>query len=486
MLSVPTWAWAMVSGGLLGLAAAPVGGWPLAWCGLIPLFWVAGNFRLGWLAGTVYYLILLLWLWGLHPLTWLGIEFWPSLGIAGGSWLLVSVLAGLSFGLWTWSLGFFNGQPAWLRGLASLASWLLLEKIWGSGPLAFPWGTLAATQSNSWFLPVVQLGGASLLVALLVLVNFLLSEKAWWQAGGLLLIAGLWRGLPIQPGTAFKVGVIQGNISQTQRGRFSPERVMAIYTEGYRYLARQQAQIILTPETALTVIWDNRAQTSPLAQAVRAVGVPLLLGAWGQREGQYTNTLFSLGTDGTILGSFDKIHLVPLGETIPFKDLLGGLIAAFSPIHEDLAPGTADQPLATPLTPVGVSICYDSAFGEELRLQTLQGAQWLVTSTNDAWFGPQMPAQRQALETLRAVENGRWLVRASNTGSSGAIDPQGRTLFLSRRGEYGTFVVPVTPQTQLTPYTRWGEVWLWGLWGLWGLSILGYVKGTQDAKLGKS
>jgi apolipoprotein N-acyltransferase len=94
-----------------------------------------------------------------------------------------------------------------------------------------------------------------------------------------------------------------------------------------------------------------------------------------------------------------------------------------------------------------------------------------------------MPAQRQALETLRAVENGRWLVRASNTGSSGAIDPQGQTLFLSRRGEYGTFVFPVTPQTQLTPYTRWGEVWLWGLWGL---LILGYVKGTQDAKLGKS
>ncbi len=474
--TVPKIGLALLSGLSLGLAAQPVGWWPLAWVGLVPLYLSIYNsspqqaLALGWLAGSSYYLILLSWLLGMHPLTWLGISFWPSLGIAFGAWLVVSIFEGLAFGIWAGVLAMTQTWAHWQRVIWAVGTWTLVQTVWSSGDLAFPWGVLAATQRDSWFLPWVQLGGAGLLSALIVGVNSWVGEairstgdSRLKLVSGLLIVLSLalsWRGLSPSAGKTLKIGVIQGNIAQAERNRLGAAGVMAIYTAGYRHLALKKPDLIITPETALTMIWDERAEReTPLGRSVHQHHIPLLLGAWGTQNGQVTNNLFATGG-----GVYTKVHLVPFGEMTPLRALIGGLIQQISPLGlEDLAAGSLEQRFISPQGIVGAGICFDSAFTDIFRAQTAGGATWLVTVTNDAWFGAALPAQRQALETLRAVENGRWLVRASNTGSSGVIDPTGQSIYLSKRDDYTTFIVPITLQTQLTPYTRWGELWLIGL-----------------------
>ncbi|WP_287129967.1 apolipoprotein N-acyltransferase, partial [Candidatus Cyanaurora vandensis] len=276
---------------------------------------------------------------------------------------------------------------------------------------------------------------------------------------GLVVLLG-WRGLPVPTGKPLMVAVIQANIPQAERIALGPERVMAIYTRAYRTLAAQKPDLIMTPEVAVTLVWDERNQRdTSLGQALSQLKVPLLLGAYDRRGDQFSNSLFA--SDG---GVYDKVNLVPLNDTIPFKSLLGWLVQRVSPLAGDLYPGRWDQTLTTAQGVVGAGICFDSPFAEVFRGQTARGAQWLVTVTNDSWFGPAMPPQRHAIETLRAVENARWLVRASNTGSSGAIDPLGRTTLLTQRGEFQLSTVPITRQTRRTPYTEGGGNWIWLLW----------------------
>ncbi|WP_218080815.1 apolipoprotein N-acyltransferase [Anthocerotibacter panamensis] len=460
--------WAILTGLLLALAAPPVGCWPLAWVAFIPLWgWVRAGvvsplktLLVGGLAGLVYHLGLLYWLLGVHPLTWMGISYWPSLGIAVGLWLVVSAFEGLAWGIWAWLMSWTRGWRALEQVIWGVGTWLLVDGLWASGPLGFPWGTVAATQANGFFLPLVQLGGSRLLTALVLLVNGLLlvglrERRYLGVALGLGLVAGLWRGLTPESGPTLTVGVIQANIPQARRVAIGPQAVMDIYTRAYREVARLKPDIAITPEAAIAQIWNAQAQLfSPLGQAIQTERVPLLLGAYDERGRQLSNSLFATGG-----GVFDKVNLVPLNDTVPFEPYLGWLIAKVSPLYGNLYPGASDQVFTTPVGIVAAGICYDAIFPEVLRGQTARGARWLVTVTNDSWFGPGMPTQRQAIETLRAVENGRWLVRASNTGSSGAIDPLGRTVHLTTRDTYQVFTVRITPQSQLTPYTRWGDTW---------------------------
>ncbi len=466
----------LLSGGLLGLAAPPWGWWPLAWIALIPL-WVAVNrtpsprsaFSKGWIAGSVYYLILLVWLVGMHPLTWLGFSWTASLALAVGCWLLVSLIAGLSFGAWAVALGHLSQTAPLTQISAATLIWVILEYGLTLGPLAFPWGTLAITQSNGWYLPWAELGGGPLLVALILTVNGLLST-AWIQqswtgvitTGAILLGALSWRGTLPTTGSELpklKVGIIQINITQEARRTLTTKQIMAMVTQGYQDLVTQGAQIVITSETVLTRTWDETAFSTPLWQAIQRQKTPLLLGAWGETSAGFTNRLYALGANG-VIDQVDKVQLVPFGETIPFARFLGN----FSPLgNPGLIAGLGKAPLQTPWGAVGVAICYDSAFPYILRTQVQEGATWLVTSTNDAWFGPTMPLQRHALETLRAVELGRPLVRASNTGSSGAIDPRGQTLILTQRNKYDLVTVAITPQQRATLYTTYGNLWILGV-----------------------
>lgn len=494
---------ALGGGAALGLATQPVGWWWLAWIGLVPLWiWLGQEhprpvpaFRLGFLLGMVYHATLLRWLLGMHPLDWMGIPFWPSLGIAVGLWLLVSATQAWIIGVWALALA-RCGLRGGLRVLYGAGVWLALHWLWGQGSTAFPWGDLAQTQvPDLWAVQVVRLGGSALLVGVLIGFNGLVAE-AWltrhrqYGAGAAALLLavhgwGLWQSnQPLPQGPTYSLGVIQGNIPQNQKwsetGRVN---IIETYRAGYRSLARTRPDLIILPETALPEVWPPGSYDTPalnvMVEQLREFNVPLLPGAFDRRGDQLANTLFALDGTGQVIGRYDKEHLVPLGEQIPLKEYIGWLIRKLSPLQRDLQPGDLEQVFATSLGPVGGGICFDSAFGEGFRVQTAKGARLLISITNDAWFGPAMAPEHHALEILRAVENERWLVRASNNGSSGIIDPRGRTVRLTGWNVYAEFVAPIAALDTRTLYVQWGD-WVIPTTAL--LACLALVVGRMSAR----
>jgi apolipoprotein N-acyltransferase len=481
---------AVVGGSVaLGLAAPPLNIWPLAWIALIGLWLCAPEvtpkrgFFLGWLLGTGYHLILLQWLLGIHPLEWMGIPWWPSLGIALGLWTLVSAFEGLTIGLWTMTMSWVAKRCSVpLRIIFGVGLWLGIHWLWHQGDLAFPWADLALTQtSNLWVLQGVNLSGAAGLTGLVVAVNGLWAEsiraRTWRSAGVAAVILGVWCGYGFWRLNTFQeteppltLGIVQGNISQQKKwAPNSLNEIIRTYTKGYVALSEQGVAAVIIPETAIPVLWD-RALASSLGKALVQEKTPLFLGAFGQRQDQLSNTLFALNGTGMVQGQYDKDHLVPLGEQIPYKQFFGALIQKFSPLKEELADGASSQQFNSPLGKVAAGICYDSAFGLGFRTQVAQGAGWMVSVTNDGWFGPAMPPQHHGHEILRAVETDRWLVRASNTGTSGSISPTGKTAILSPRDQYRALVTTIHPRNSHTLYVEWGD-WITPLVGSLGILI---------------
>jgi apolipoprotein N-acyltransferase len=336
---------------------------------------------------------------------------------------------------------------------------------------------------------ILQLGklsGAAIITSLLVAVNGCLAEgiisrqKSFWLGGlGLFIAAhGLGWWLFLQPfagadGAAIRVGIIQGNIPNTIK--LYPagwRRALEGYTEGYEKLAAQGVDVVLTPETALPFLWSDIEADSSFYRAIRREKIPVWLGAFGSLGPSYTNSLFMVTGEGTVTSRFDKVKLVPLGEYIPFEPLLGRWIDRLSPLDAHLAPGHPAQVFATPFGQAAVGICYESAFGEHFRLQVAQGAEFILTASNNAHYSAAMPAQHHAQDVMRAIESDRWMARATNTGYSALVNPHGQTLWISGLNTYELYRGDIYRRQTQTPYVRWGDWWTKGLImvaGLWGL-----------------
>lgn len=489
----------LLGGLLMGLAVAPWSGFLTAWGAQIPL-WLYARQRnyaqlplaaLAW--GGGFYGLALSWITGIHPMTWLGIPWLASLSIALFCWATITLWGILLVWIWllgqAWAAGKMIGLGApWQTGLRlcwGTALWCALEHLWSSSILW--WSPLAYTQSpgNLWLLQWGQLSGPTTITAALVLVNGLGAEILWryryaglsrgqlgrWLGGTLLLWlvihgGGAWlaqRPLADQAAAAISVGLIQGNIPNTIK--LTPQgvqRALEGYTAGYQRLAQNGAAVILTPEGALPYFWEDIVANSPFYQTVLRTQVPVWLGAYGQ-QGQwnqdYTNSLFAVDGQGRLVGRYDKVKLVPLGEYIPLRAWFGGLIRRLSPLKGELVPGSEAQVFQTPFGAAAVSICYESAFPKRLQRQIQQGATFILSSANNAHYSAAMPAQHHALDVLRAIENDRWLARATNTGYSAIISPRGHTLWRSALNQYQLHQATIYRRTTQTVYSRWGD-WL--------------------------
>ncbi|MBD2387192.1 apolipoprotein N-acyltransferase [Cylindrospermum sp. FACHB-282] len=499
----------LASGVFMGLTVAPIGAWFLAWIALAPLWVLVVKsapskkkpiaFALAWAIG--YHGIALSWITGIHPMDWLGVPWLPSLLITLFCWAFISLWGGLLVSLWAACLVRLDKQKPWLRILIGTAFWCALESLWSSGALW--WSTLAYTQSpqNLLILHLGQLSGTSTITAIIVAVNGLIAE-AWLNknssassaplrfinpylttATTLLITSHLIGFLlyihPIAqpPETALKIGIIQGNIPNIIKLR--PEgyrRAIEGYTNGYITLAEQGVNGVLTPEGALP-FFQHQLSTSSLVAAVRQKGVVAWIGAFGQRGSSYTNSLFTIAANGKIVSRYDKSKLVPLGEYIPFEEVIGGIISRLSPLDEHQVPGAANQVFDTPFGRAIVGICYESAFPEQFRRQAAVGGQFILSSSNDAHYTPAMSAQHHAQDIMRAIETDRWAVRATNTGYSAFVDPHGRTLWRSQYNTYETHAEIIYRRQTQTLYVGWGD-WLTPL--LLGLAVLGWFVVKDD------
>jgi apolipoprotein N-acyltransferase len=259
-------------------------------------------------------------------------------------------------------------------------------------------------------------------------------------------------------GEPFKVSLAQANIPQSLKWDKSM-RQMSI--DRYLRLTRAHwdSRLVIWPETAVPAfmhqVWDSVLE--PLGEEARGQGSEVLLGiaALDQDTRQYYNAALVPGTDEL----YFKRHLVPFGEFMPLKPLLGPLLAFMEIPMSDFSAGTSEVP---PLVRVanhwaGLSICYEDVFGDEV-LAALPDAAFLVNLSNDGWFGDSLaPRQHLQIARLRALETGRPLLRATNTGISALIGPQGQVEAQSRPFEEAVVSGLVQPMGGMTPYARLGN-----------------------------
>jgi apolipoprotein N-acyltransferase len=511
---------ALGSGILMGLTVAPVNAWFLAWFALAPL-WILiikneklkirndrenplflifnSQFLIGVAWGIGYHGIALSWITGIHPMTWMGVPWLASLGIALFCWIFITLWGAALVAIWATCFSWIVSREGrrdvlnspLTRVLVGTALWCGLETLWSAGPLW--WSSLSYTQSphNLLILHLSQLSGSSAVTAAMVAVNGLIAE-AWlnrrdtkvsertssvfsaplWFVNKYLFIAtallitlhlisfSLYtRPLTQQPQAALQVGIIQGNIPN--QIKLYPEglrRAIAGYTSGYLTLVDKGVDAVLTPEGALP-FFQRDIMRGSLVAAVREKGVVAWIGGFGEKGRSYTNSLFTVTGDGNIFSRYDKSKLVPIGEYVPFEEFLGGIISRLSPLDEHQVPGSPNQVFDTPFGRAIVGICYESAFSDLFRRQAAAGGQFILSASNDAHYSASMPAQHHAQDIMRAIETDRWAVRATNTGYSAFVDPHGRTLWISGHNTYEIHAETIYRRQTRTLYVRWGD-WL--------------------------
>lgn len=484
---------AALGGVLMGLTPDPFSQWWLAWVALIPLWMLAQKLKvkeaiaMGAMWGFCYHGMALFWITSVHPMEWMGVPWWTSFWIATLIWVLITAWGAVLSGLWAGGMSLLTQRlNVTSRVIMACAMFSGLEIIWSWGPLY--WTAIAYTQSphDLLMLQISRLSGQQTMTTAIVAINGLLAEillhKTWQErrryaiAAISLLVAiasyGAWEmqgdRMISSNGQAIKAGIIQGNIPNSLSVK--PEgKGIAIdnYTKGYEKLAKSGAEMIVTPETAISSRYpDYNPLREKFDLAVEKYRVPIWLGSFGKTRNpntedpnNYTNSLFLIDGSNKILSQYDKVRLVPVGEYIPFKPILGGLIKRLSPLRGEVDAGSGEQLVDTPWGRFIVGICYESAYPDTFRFQTAAGGRLILSASNNSYFASYMSAQHHAQDVARAIESDRWAVRATNTGYSGFVDPNGRTIWLSDVNTYETHLETVYLRDTKTLYVLWGD-WL--------------------------
>jgi apolipoprotein N-acyltransferase len=349
----------------------------------------------------------------------------------------------------------------------------------------FPWIPLGNTMVT--LLPIAQLAsalgvyGLSLFVAF-VNVGFAVAALAppsrqapadrtrLIAAGGTLaLIAAvsIWGGLRLSGneltnGTPIKIGLIQGNIAQTDK--WNPARAGMIldrYLRLSRQAFEQGAEFIMWPEASTPFFFEEDPTGNVIRDLARSVGRPMLLGSDEIDDAdppRTYNSAFMLDRGGATAAVYRKIHLVPFGEYVPFQRVLffvGPLVEAVSAFSR----GTRVTMLPVDGHMVSTAICYEVTYPALAREAVQQGSEMLTTITNDAWYGESSAAfQHFEMAAMRAIEQGRYLARSANTGISGIIDPYGRVLVKTQVFETVAVVAEARFVQAKTVYARIGDV----------------------------
>ena len=286
---------------------------------------------------------------------------------------------------------------------------------------------------------------------------------------GLVLAIGSWGAARIRTaaltraGDPVKVGLIQGNVDQADK--WDPARASTIfrqYLDMTRSAIGRGAQLVLWPESSTPFFFE---EDRPGAEMVRAVArearVPILLGSdqidRSTNPPSYYNSAFLVRPDGSTGGVYRKMHLVPFGEYVPLKQLLFFASRLVENVS-DFSAGDAVVLLPARGHLVSTAICYEIVYPDLVR-KAAASSELITTITNDAWFGrTSAPYQHFAQASMRAIENGRYLVRAANTGITGIVDPYGRVLAQTGLFEPAVVVGDARFLRTTTIYARIGDV----------------------------
>jgi apolipoprotein N-acyltransferase len=446
-------------------------------------------FLLGLLGGAVYFAGTLYWL--VETMTTFG--GLPTAGAVFAAGVLVAYLslfpAGFALILNRLHVR-FGPRALFLAPSIWVSTELGRQYVWDG----FPWTLLGYSQVTT--LPIAQLAsivGVYGLSALLALVStagacVLIDRRpVRWRVVAsvvcMIAVVGIWGEMRLRSstlltsGTPVRVGVLQGNIAQDEK--WNPANREAITS---RYLSMTRAALA---QGATFILWPESATPLPFEQdivggsAIRRLAIEskatLLIGSdqaeaitapvpGEKAQDRAYNAAFLVKPDGTVGAVYRKMHLVPFGEYVPLQSVLyfvGPIIGA-----------VADFPSFTPgqtpvLLPVGdhvasTAICYEVIYPDLIRRFVRDGSELLTTITNDAWYGRSSAAyQHWDQASMRAIEEGRYLARAANTGISGFVDPYGRVMAKTPLFEQATVVRDIRFITDRTIYSRIGDLVAW-------------------------
>jgi apolipoprotein N-acyltransferase len=389
-------------------------------------------------------------------------------------------LYGSAFALIVWSL----------RLRERFAPWLLIAPAWAAIEFVrtylltgFPWNLIGTAIVE--YTPLIQISRAAgpyflgcLVVLPSIVIAWLVTQRprgigrvivvggtcivlfVWWATG---YVASQWRRMDSNAPTQ-TAALLQPNISQEMRWNVANvvalfQRMMAMTNEA----ANHGVNVIIWPESTVPLSF---ASTEFFRNAIESTSatrnVDIILGSVAEDPSQPNrmwNAAF-LVSGGRTIGHYDKIRLVPFGEYVPMRKML---FFAEKLVHAvgEFEFGTKDHPLRGRFA-YGPAICYEVVFPRITATQVKNGAEVLVTITNDAWYdGTSAPRQHLNQVRLRAVEADRWVLRAGTTGISAVIDPTGRIVQEIPMGKEGIIYAKFAARRMMTPYVRWGDWFAW-------------------------
>ncbi|OAH15505.1 apolipoprotein N-acyltransferase [Streptomyces jeddahensis] len=469
-LDSPWWRGAavVVAGALPALAFPSPSLWWFAYVALVPWILLARS------AGTERRAVLDGWLGGLGFM--LAVHHWllPSLHVF--TFVLAALLA-LLWAPWGWLVRHvLGGRPTRGRILAALvvvpSGWLMIELVRSWQGLGGPWGLLGSSQWQvAPALRLASLGGVWLTSLAVVAVNTAVAALLSVRAARVPAVAGLvavaiagtaawvWAPRP-EPDGSTRIAVVQPGVINGVGG---PEKRFAREEALTRTLAGQDLDLVVWGESSVGYDLSARPDLADrLAVLSREVGADVLVNVDARRAdrpGIYKSSVL-VGPDGPTGARYDKMRLVPFGEYIPARSLLGWVTSVGKAAGEDRMRGTRQVVMPVSGGPsVGPLVCFESAFPDMSRALTRDGAQVLLaqsaTSTfQDSWA----PQQHASLAAIRAAETGRPMVHATLTGVSAVYGPSGERIGAPLGTNASTAAVYEVPLAQgTTPYVRFGD-----------------------------
>lgn len=465
---------------------------PLAWVALTPFLLSLLNkkpseaFRAGFFMGIPYFFGTLYWIY--HSINhYGGIPLIPSLAIVFLLCMYLSLYTGIFAVLFSWKIATTRLPALFLAPVL----WVTLEFIRSYALTGFPWSSIGYSQYK--FLHAIQFAditgiyGVSFLVLSVngVLADFFIIKRRLrtmplfslsHSITGVLLLSvfisavfvyGHLRLTENRPGKLIRVSIIQGNIEQDRKWDIAYQReVFDTYRDLSQAANNLLPSLIVWPETATPFYFNyDRAFTQELIDAQQTLQTYLLFGSVLVKEpfatnsrNILTNSAVLLDPDGKPTFIYDKIHLVPFGEYVPLRKLLffvDKLVAGIG----DYIPGEHYIRAETPHGSFGVFICYEIIFPGLVRKFYSRGGDFMVTITNDAWFGKTAgPYQHFSVAVFRAVENRKPLIRAANTGVSGFIDSRGMILETTPLFRKTVITADLMTDKTRSMYSRYGDL----------------------------
>jgi len=498
-----SWGWkraaiALVAGALSSLAMAPFNAWPVLFLTFPVMVWLidgAGGGRMhglpaaamaGWWFGLGYFV---------PGLYWIGYAF--LVDAPTFAWLMPFAVLGLPAYLALFpAFGFGLARLIWSkdgsRVIAVAASLTASEWLRGHVLTGFPWNAFGYALTNPLALAqvasLIGLWGLTFLsVAIFaspaVLIDGNSRGRRPWVTPAVALLVLIAMGIfgavrlalqPTTPVANVKLRIMQPNLQQDVRFNYAAKaEVMRKYltlsdrASGPQSTGVRDASILIWPESAFPFFLTREADAMAQIDDLLPKGTILITGSVrapdlppGTRITRAYNSIYAIDHDGSVLSIYDKLHLVPFGEFLPFQDWMEKLgLVQLTKVQGGFIPGTGRRAMEIPNAPRALPlICYEAIFPDEVAARGDRPG-WIINLTNDGWFGISTgPYQHLQQARLRAIEQGLPVVRAANTGISAVIDPIGRIVARLGLGVEGVLDSSLPAAIAPTVYARSGDI----------------------------